>query len=141
MTGTDEVTGPVDYLVLQLPTERADGSIAAALGDLVEAGTVTILDLMIIEKSADGTVRGIDLDVIDDELRVFAGAASGLLGDDETADAGGLLEPGMTAAVLVYENAWARPFVAAARSAGAEVVASARIPADVLMSAIDVLED
>lgn len=141
MAGTDEVTGPVDYLVLQLPTERADGSIAAALGDLVEAGTVTILDLMIIEKSSDGTVRGIDLDVIDDELRVFAGAASGLLGDDEAADAGGLLEPGMTAAVLVYENAWARPFVAAARSAGAEVVASARIPADVLMSAIDVLED
>ena len=141
MAGTDEVTGPVDYLVLQLPTERADGSIAAALGDLVEAGTVTILDLMIIEKSADGTVRGIDLDVIDDELRVFAGAASGLLGDDEASDAGTLLEPGMTAAVLVYENAWARGFVAAARSVGAEVVASARIPADVLMSAIDVLED
>lgn len=140
MPDPDDVTGPVDYLVLQLPTERADGSIAAALLDLVESGTVTILDLMIVEKAADGTVRGIDLDVIDDELRIFAGARSGLLGDDERSDAGAALEPGTTAAVLVYENAWARPFVAAARSAGADVIASARIPADVLMSAVDALE-
>lgn len=134
------VTGPVDYLVLQLPTERRDGSIVAALLDLVESGTVTILDLMIIVKDLDGTVRGVDLDAIDGELTAFAGARSGLLGDDDTADAGSVLEPGTTAAVLVYENAWARGFVAAARDSGAEVVASARIPADVLMSAIDALD-
>lgn len=135
-----EVTGPVDYLVMQLPTDRRDGSIAAALLELVEAGTVTILDLMIIEKDADGTVRGLDFDAIDGELIAFAGARSGLLGDEERAEAGGVLEPGTTAAVLVYENAWARGFVAAAMNAGAEVIASARIPADVLVSAIDALD-
>lgn len=140
MPDLDEVTGPVDYLVLQMPSARRDGSIAAAVADLVESGTVTILDLMIVEKDLDGNVSGIDIDAIDGELTAFAGARSGLLGDDDWSDAGSVLEPGTTAAVLVYENAWARPFVAAVRGAGAYVVASARIPADVLMSAIDGLE-
>lgn len=136
----DVASGPVDYLVLQLPTDRRDGTIAAALLELVEAGTVTILDLMIVQKDADGVVSGIDLDAIDGELRVFAGARSGLLGDDDRAEAGATLEPGTTAAVLVYENAWARGFVTAARAAGAELIASARIPADVLNDALDALD-
>jgi hypothetical protein len=136
-----DVTGPVDYLVLQMPSQARDGSIAAALLDLVESGTVTILDLMVVEKDLDGSVRGVDLDAVGGELTAFAGARSGLLGDDEREDAGSVLEPGTTAAVLVYENAWARGFVAAARNAGAEVVASARIPADVLMSAVEALDE
>ena len=134
-----DVIGPIDYLVLQLPTDNRDGSIAAALLELVESGTVTILDLMIVEKAQDGSVRGIDLDAIDGELTAFAGARSGLLGTDERDEAGSVLDPGTTAAVLVYENSWARNFVSAARNAGAELVASARIPADVLNGAIDAL--
>jgi len=140
MTEVDDVIGPVDYLVLEMPSDRRDGSIAAAVLDLVESGTVTLLDLMVVEKDLEGNVRGVDIDAIDGELTAFAGAASGLLGEDDWSDAGSVLEPGMTAAVLVYENAWARPFVAAVRGAGADVVASARIPADLLMSAIDALE-
>jgi hypothetical protein len=135
-----DVSGPVDYLVLQLPNENRDGSIAAALLDLVESGTVTILDLMIVEKDADGSVRGVDVNALDGEFTAFAGARSGLLGDDERDEAGSVLEPGTTAAVLVYENAWARGFVSAAMAAGAEVIASARIPADVLNGAIDALD-
>jgi len=134
-----DAIGPIDYLVLQLPNDQRDGSIAAALLELVEAGTVTILDLMIVEKDLDGSVRGIDLDALDGELTAFAGARSGLLGTDERDEAGSVLEPGTTAAVLVYENSWSRGFVTAARNAGAELVASARIPADVLNGAIDAL--
>jgi len=137
----DDVIGPVDYLVLQMPTDQQDGSIAAALLDLVESGTVTILDLMIVQKDANGVVSGIELDAIDGELRVFAGARSGLLDDSDRQEAGAVLEPGTTAAVLVYENAWAREFVAAARDVGADVIASARIPADVLNSALDALDE
>lgn len=136
----DDVIGPVDYLVLQMPTDRQDGSIAAALLELVESGTVTILDLMILQKDDSGVVSGIELDALDGELRVFAGARSGLLDDSDREEAGAALEPGTTAAVLVYENAWARPFVAAARNAGADLVASARIPADVLLDALDALD-
>ena len=136
----DDVIGPVDYLVMQMPTDQRDGSIAAALLDLVDTGTVTILDLMVVQKDDSGVVSGIELDALDGELRIFAGARSGLLDDSDREEAGAALEPGTTAAVLVYENAWARPFVAAAREAGADVVASARIPADVLNSALDALE-
>lgn len=136
----DDVIGPVDYLVLQMPTDQRDGSIAAALLDLVDTGTVTILDLMVVQKDDNGVVSGIELDALDGELRIFAGARSGLLDDSDRDEAGSALEPGTTAAVLVYENAWARPFVAAARGAGADVVASARIPADVLNSALDALD-
>ena len=137
---SDDVIGPVDYLVLQMPTDQRDGSIAAALLDLVDTGTVTILDLMVVQKDDSGVVSGIELDALDGELRIFAGARSGLLDDSDREEAGAALEPGTTAAVLVYENAWARPFVAAAREAGADVVASDRIPADVLNSALDALE-
>lgn len=135
-----EVSGPIDYLVLRLPTDLRDGSIAAALGDLVESGIVTILDLMVVQKDADGSVFAIELDALDGELRAFAGASSGLLGDEERSEAGSVLDPGTTAAVLVYENAWARPFVSAAHNSGAEVVASARISADVVMGALDALD-
>ncbi|MEN0072238.1 MAG: DUF6325 family protein [Propionicimonas sp.] len=136
---SDDVVGPVDYLVLQLDTDRRDGSVAAALMDLVQDRTITLLDLAIVQKDDDGTVSGIDLDALGGQLTVFTGARSGLLGEDELADAGGILDPGTTAAVLLYENAWARPFVAAARSQGAEVLASARIPADVVLDALDAL--
>ncbi len=137
---SDDAIGPVDYLVLQLPTARADGSIAAALAQIVESGAITVLDVMVLQKDSDGTVSGVDLDALDHEMTVFAGARSGMLGEDEQAEAGSILEPGMTAAVLVYENAWARPFVAAARNVGAEVLASARIPADVVNEALDALD-
>ncbi len=139
MTEFENVSGPVDYLVLEMPTDQRDGSIAAAILDLVDSGIVTLLDLMVVQKDADGVVSGIELDAIDGELRVFAGARSGLLGDDELQDAGSAIEAGTTAAVLLYENAWARPFVAAAARAGAQVIASARIPADVLNDALDAL--
>ncbi len=111
-----DAVGPVDYLVLQLASDRRDGSVAAALMDLVQTGTITLLDLAVVQVDDDGTVTGIDLDAIDGQLSMFAGARSGLIGDDELADAGGILEPGTTAAILLYENAWARRFVAAAHS-------------------------
>ena len=70
----------------------------------------------------------------------FAGARSGLLGDDDIAEAGEMIKPGTAAALLVYENSWAIPFVAAARGAGGEVVSSARIPATVVMDVLDQLD-
>jgi len=135
-----EAVGPIDYLVLQLATDRRDGSIADALTDLVQSGTITLLDLAVVQVDIDGTVAGIELDAFGGQLTAFAGARSGLIGDDELADAGGILEPGTTAAILLYENAWARPFVAAAQSQGAEVLASARIPAAAVMDALDALD-
>lgn len=141
---TAEVNGPVDFLLLEFSSEKMNGEAAAALFELVEQGIIRLYDLLVIRKESDGSVVGVELsDATADaigEFSVFAGARSGLLGDDDLAEAGNAMEPGTTAALLVYENAWAIPFIAAARKADAQVIASARIPADVVMAALDELD-
>ncbi len=146
MTDTDiaDVHGPIDFILLEFPADNMTGEAGAALLDLVEAGIVRIFDLLIIRKESDGTFTGVDIsDLSADSLggfAVFAGARSGLVGDDDIAEAAGVMEAGTAAALIVYENAWAVPFVAAARKMGAQLVASARIPADTIMNALDELE-
>jgi hypothetical protein len=138
-----DVYGPIDLIVIEFP-EGADGTgVRAALADLVEREVIHLFDLMVVRKEADGTITEVDLGATADgglDLEAFSGARSGLLGDDDLADAAALLEPGVTAAILLYENAWAVPFVAAARDAGGEMVASVRLPAQSVMDALDALD-
>jgi hypothetical protein len=140
----DEVFGPIDFLVLEFQNERMTGGVAAAMLDLVERGIVRIYDVLAVRKEEDGSIVGLDIsDLSADSIGgmvVFAGARSGLVGDEDVNEAAEIMEPGTTAVLIVYENAWARPFVAAAREAGAEVIASARIPADVIMEVLEELE-
>lgn len=139
-----EVHGPIDFLLLEFDADKMTGEAAAALMDLVEADIVHIFDFLVIRKEADGSVSGVEIsDLSADSLggfAVFAGARSGLVGDDDIAEAGAAMEPATAAALIVYENAWAVPFVAAARKADARVVASARIPADAIMATLDQLD-
>jgi len=74
------------------------------------------------------------------DLAIFDGASSGLLDSDDIAEAGSVIEPNSSAGILLYENTWAGPFVAALRRSGAELVASGRIPAEDLMSSLEVAE-
>lgn len=141
---TTDVTGPIDFLLLEFDGDKMTGEAAAALFELVEQGIIRIYDLLVIRKEADGTIVGVDLNDVSagsiGGFTAFAGARSGLLGDDDVVEAGEVLEPGTAAALLVYENTWAIPFVAAARKADAQVIASARIPADVVMRVLDELD-
>ncbi|MBD8079544.1 DUF6325 family protein [Cellulosimicrobium arenosum] len=142
--GDFEEGGPVDFLVVELPTDRATGDVAFPhLLDLVERGIIRVLDLVVIRREEDGSVTGLGMEELDDgstELAVFAGARSGLLGDDDLAEAAGAVEPGMTAVVLVYENAWAAPFATALRRNGAQLVASGRIPVQAILASLDAAE-
>jgi uncharacterized membrane protein len=144
MSDAEDVVGPIDFLLLEFDPAKATGEAGAALMDLVDAGIVRIYDLVIIEKAADGSVSGVELtDLQQGSLggfSAFAGARSGLVGDEDIANAGEGLQDGSAAALIVYENAWAAPFVAAARRSGAEVVASARIPADLVNEALDAMD-
>jgi len=144
MSDVAGVHGPVDYLIIEFQAERANGSMVDAVLDLVDRGIIRIYDVMVIEKDADGTFSGVELtDLAADHLggiAAFAGASSGLLGDDDLAEAANAIEPGAAAAVLVYENTWAIPFVAAAYSVGAEFVAGGRIAGADLMTALDALD-
>ena len=139
---TSEAHGPVDYLLIEFPTDRLTGAVAPALVDLVESGIIRLYDLMVISKCESGAVEAIELrdSPVAQDFQYFAGASSGMLDDDDMQQAADAMTPGTVAALLVYENSWAAPFVAAARGSGGEVIASGRIPATVVMDVLDALE-
>ena len=135
--------GPIDYLLVEWPGKQPNGEVAPHLVDLVDRGLIRILDLLFVVKDEEGNVAALELADLGGEvaeLAIFEGASSGLLGDDDVAEAGGVLEPGTSAALLVFENAWAAPFVAAVRRSGGELVASGRIPAEDILAALDAAE-
>ena len=145
MTDEDLVdVGPIDYLALEFPEARVNGEGLAALLDLVDKGTVRILDLRAVKREADGTFTEIEIADFDSDgtldLAVFRGVSSGLLDDDDLRQAASLIEPGKVVALLVWENTWAAPFVSAMRRVGADVIASGRIPADEVVAMLDELE-
>jgi hypothetical protein len=143
--GADEVEmGPIDYLVIEFPGNRMTGEGWPILVDLVDRGIIRILDLAFIRKDEDGSVSGLTLqDLGEDgvELTAFEGASSGLLGDDDLAEAAAAVEPGCSAGVLLFENTWAAPFAAAMRRSGGELVAFGRIPINALMAALETEDD
>lgn len=134
-----DVNGPIDFVLIEFDADKMTGEAAAALLDLVERGIVRLFDLLIIRKDADGTATAIDVSDLQ-EFAPLLGAQSGLLGDEDIAEAAAVLEPGKIAALIVYENTWARAFVAAARRAGGEMIASARLPAQDIIDALDALD-
>jgi hypothetical protein len=132
--------GPVDYVLVEWPGRQPTGEALPYLVDLVDRGLIRIIDLAFIAKGEDGSVAMIEIADLGDEIAVFEGASSGLLHDDDIAQAGDVLEPGTSAALLVYENAWAAPFAGAVRRSGGQLVASGRIPADDFLAALDAAE-
>jgi len=136
--------GPIDYLVLEFPGAKLTGEGLPILVDLVDRGTIRILDLVFVLKENDGSISGLTIADFDGDgeldLAVFEGVSSGLIGEDDINEASGILEPGSAAAILIYENTWAGPFAAAMRRSGAQVVANGRIPVQELVAALDSLE-
>jgi hypothetical protein len=135
--------GPIDYLLVEWTGKQPTGEAVPHLVDLVERGLIRILDLTFLTKAEDGSVASLEIADLGDavaEFGVFEGASSGLLSDDDVSDAAGALEPGTSAALLVYENTWAGPFAAAVRRSGGQLVASGRIPVQAVLAALDAAE-
>ncbi len=141
----DEINemGPIDYLIVEWPGRQPTGEALPHLIDLVDRGLIRILDLAFIAKAEDGSVAALEIADLGNEIDAFAafeGASSGLLGDDDLEEAGNALEPGTSAALLVFENRWAAPFAAAVRRSGGQLVASGRIPVQDVLAALDAAE-
>ncbi len=111
-----------------------------ALIDLIERGIVSLYDLVAIQKADDGTFSLLELDGLGHEISFIAGARSGLLGDDDMQAAADTMLPGTTGVLLMYENTWAIPFVAAALDAGGTMIATKRIAAEDVIAVLDELE-
>jgi hypothetical protein len=144
MTDQDLALGPIDYLAVEFPEARMNGEGLAAILDLVDRGLVRILDLRAVKREVDGTFTEMEIADFDGDgtldLAVFQGVSSGLLDSDDLSQAASLIEPGKVVALLVWENTWAAPFVTAMRRAGADIIASGRIPASDVIELLDALE-
>jgi len=136
-----EETGPIDYIVLEWPGRQPTGEALPLLVDLVDRGVIRILDIAFLAKDADGTSDSVDLASLGGELSVFDGASSGLLSQEDLDEAASVLDPGTSAAVLVWENRWAAPVAAAMRRSGGQLVASGRIPVQAILAVLDAAED
>jgi hypothetical protein len=136
-------TGPIDYLVIEFAQHNPTGEAFAELLSLVERGLIRVLDLVFVRKQGDGTVVALAWSEAAGgvpEIEVFAGATSGLLGQEDFDEIGNALVPDAAAAVLVFENTWAAPFASAVRRAGGQLVASGRIPVQALLAELGIEE-
>ena len=138
-----EEMGPIDYVVLEWPGKQPDGSVVPLILDAVDRGLIRILDVAVMAKGDDGSVAALDLaDLAADETSFaeFEGASAGLLGQEDLEEAAAALQPGTSAAVLVWENRWAAPIAIALRRSGGQLVASGRIPVQAILASLDAVE-
>lgn len=134
-----EEIGPVDYAIIAFPGNQFRGEIAPALGELVEDGTIRIIDIAFVGKSANGDTVAMELTELDPDVQAglekLGIEVGGLFNEDDLMDAAEGLEPNSSAALLVWENVWARKVAQAMRDAGGELVAFERLPHDVVQAA------
>jgi hypothetical protein len=141
----DAELGPIDVVVIAWPPDAPmTGEGAPILRRLVDDGIIRIFDMMFVTKAPDGSVAGFEAKDLDDkdvgDFKIFDGASSGLLGDADAQQAAESIEPGWSAAVIVYENRWAAPFAAAVRRNGGELLDFQRISPAALIEVLDATE-
>jgi len=145
MEGQETDFGPVDIAVIGYPPDAPmTGEAVPLLLDLVDRGIVRVLDVLFVVKEQDGSFAGFEARDLDErdvgDLAMFEGASSRLLGDDDAAAAAEAIEPGTAAVLIVYENRWAAPFIAAVRRNGGIPIAFERISTQDLIDALDAAE-
>ena len=131
--------GPVDYLIVSFPGNNFRGEIGPAIAELVDAGTIRIIDIAFVGKDEDGNTLAMELTELDPDVQASLDKAGvevgGLFNEDDLQDAADALEPNSSAALLVWENVWAQKVAQAMRDAGGQLVAFERLPHDVVQAA------
>jgi Family of unknown function (DUF6325) len=122
--------GPVEYIIVGFPGNQFTGAIAPALANLIDNGSIRVLDLLFVSKDIDGNVLAFEFDQLD-ELASYGqldGEVGGVIGEEDVAHAAEALEPNSSAALLVWEDVWATEFATAIRDSGGVLVEGGRIP-------------
>jgi len=147
MTQTSDAQelGPVEYIVVEFPGSKFNGDIAPALSDLVDRDLIRVLDLIVLKKDADGAIEAFEISDLEESevggLRAEVDDLAMLLSEDDVVNVAAALEPGSSAAVLIWENTWAVPFATAVRHSGGQLVANGRIPTQALLAALEADDD
>ena len=133
--------GPVDYVVVEFPAGASNftGEMAKELVRLVDAGTIRVIDVLILTKDEHGTVDAMELSDVPElgELEAIEAQLAELLASDDVEHLAAAMEPGSTAGVLIWENLWAAPFASAARRSGGQLIATGRIPIQAIIASIE----
>lgn len=133
--------GPVDFVIVEFPAGKADftGEMAEELVRLVDAGTIRLIDVLILTKDEDGAIEAMELSDLDDlgPLERLEADLAELLAEEDVVNLAAAMEPGSVAGVLVYENLWAAPFASAARRAGGQLIANGRIPIQAIIASLE----
>ncbi len=139
-TPLDEL-GPIDYVVVEFPAGASNftGEMAAELIRLVDAGTIRVIDALILTKHEDGTVEAAELSDVGElgELQAIEARLAELLAEEDVRHLAVAMDPGSTAGVLIWENLWAAPFAAAARRSGGQMIANGTIPIQAIIASIE----
>jgi hypothetical protein len=133
--------GPVDYIVVEFPAGASNftGEMAKELLALVDAGTIRVIDVLILTKNEDGTVDAMELSDIEElgELQAVEAQLAELLAAEDVENLAAAMDPGSTAGVLIWENLWAAPFASAVRHSGGQLIANGRIPIQAIIASIE----
>jgi len=145
MSNEELELGPVDIVVIGFPADAPrTGEAIPLFVDLVERGIIRVLDVLVVQKDAEGNVDGVEIADLDgdgtEDLMVFHGARTGMLGDEDADTAGQGLEPGETAVLICFENTWAAPFATAVRRNGGQMLAFERVPAQDVIATVEALD-
>ena len=133
--------GPVDYLIVEFPAGASNftGEMTEELLALVKAGTIRVIDVLILTKNDDGSVDAMELSDLDDlgELQTLEAELAQMLAEEDVEHLAAAMDPGTVAGVLIWENLWAAPFASAARRAGGQLIANGRIPIQAIIAAVE----
>lgn len=128
--------GPIELLVLEFPGNQFTGELVPALSELVDNGTIRIVDILFVEKDADGNVSEMELsDLTDSAYDVFepiVDEQAGLLTHDDAVALTAMLAPNSSVGIMLFENVWARRFADAVVNANGHVIVNERIPRAVI---------
>ncbi|MGH2533517.1 MAG: DUF6325 family protein [Thermomicrobiales bacterium] len=124
--------GPIELLVVKFPGNQFTGELAPALQELVETGTIRIIDLLFVSKDENGVVDVAEIDGLGEAVLTtfdpLVAEVSGLLSEEDAQYFATGLEPNSSEALLLFENTWAATFAEAFRKAQGEIVLNKRIP-------------
>jgi hypothetical protein len=138
---TTENAAPVDFVIIEFPAgeQNFSGEVIEELVNLVEAGTIRLVDAIVLVKDVDGGVDATELSDLEGlgPLEAIAADLAEFLAEEDVADLAEAMDPGSVAGVIVYENLWAAPFADAARRAGGRLIADGRIHSQDISDALE----